>query len=145
LFRIYIKAVVINIFMLTLISFIASCAYVPSSKKSTVAASSKPKAERSAKKVLAQPKFRISKKTASAYNEALKHMRDKNYDTAIVEMQKVAEMDKRISGPWVNIGMAQKELGNAVEAKESFYKAISINAKNPYALNQLGIMNRTPI
>ena len=98
--------------------------------------------DKSTGKILAQPKFRISKKTASAYNTALKHMRAKNYDTAILEMQRVAKMDKRVSGPWVNIGMAYKELGDIPKAKSAFQKALSINAKNPYALNQLAIMQR---
>jgi len=93
-------------------------------------------------KILAQPDFRISAKTADAYNQALSHMRSKNYDTAIVEMQKVALMDERISGPWVNIGMAYKNLGNVDKARTALNKALKINPNNPYALNQLAIMNR---
>ncbi len=69
-------------------------------------------------------------------------MSTKNYDTAILEMQKVAEMDQRISGPWVNIGMAYKELDDMPKAKAAFQKALIINAKNPYALNQLAILQR---
>lgn len=140
--RIYIKTVFASFLVIILTALLVSCAYVPSSKKSTVTSTEKEKSEKTASKILVQPKFRISKKTASAYNAALKHMRDKNYDTAILEMQKVADMDKRISGPWVNIGMAQKELGDVNKAKEAFNKALSINAKNPYALNQLGIIYR---
>ena len=124
----------------------SSCANLPSLKKPTVASKNVAKSEKSnqksAGKILAQPKFRISKKTATAYNAALKHMRAKNYDTAILEMQKVAKMDQRVSGPWVNIGMAYKELGNTKRARIAFEKAIVINPNNPYALNQLAILNR---
>lgn len=125
---------------------LASCSSISSVKKSSSASKNNEKAEKSdssaAGKILAQPNFRISKKTASAYNAALKHMRAKNYDTAISEMQNVAKMDQRISGPWVNIGVAHKELGDIKKAKFAFEKALTINPKNPFALNQLAILKR---
>lgn len=146
LFKTFIKSVVVNIAVAFTIVMLASCASIPNLKKSTSASKSDVKTEKSAKassgKLLAQPNFRINKKTASAYNEALKHMRAKNYDTAILEMQKVAKMDERISGPWVNIGVAQKELGDMGKAKVAFEKALKINPNNPYALNELAILNR---
>jgi len=129
-----------------LVVMLTSCANIASLKKSTTASKASAKTEKSASKsagkILAQPNFRISKKTAAAYNEALKHMRAKNYDTAILQMQKVAQMDERISGPWVNIGMAHKNLGNVDKARTAFNKALKINPNNPYALNQLAILNR---
>ena len=129
-----------------LVVMLTSCANLPSLKKSTTASKTSAKTEKSASKsagkILAQPNFRISKKTASAYNTALKHMRAKNYDTAILEMQKVAKMDERISGPWVNIGVAHKELDDMAKARAAFEKALKINPNNPYALNQLAILNR---
>lgn len=129
-----------------LIIMLMSCANMPSLKKPTTASKASVKTEKtaskSAGKLLAQPNFRISKKTARAYNEALKHMRSKNYDTAILEMKKVAKMDPRISGPWVNIGVAHKELGDKEKARSAFEKALSIHPKNPYALNQLAILTR---
>ena len=131
--------------MLICIVALGACANMPSLKKPSTAnsaAKTEKTSQKSAGKILAQPNFRISKKTATAYNTALKHMRAKNYDTAILEMHKVAKMDQRVSGPWVNIGMAHKELGAAERAKSAFEKAITINPNNPYALNQLAIMKR---
>ncbi len=128
--------------MVLAITTLSSCANLPSLKKPTSATKSETKNEKSSEKLLAQPKFRVSKKTITAYNEALKHMRAKNYDTAILEMQKVAKMDQRISGPWVNIGVAYKELGDTKRAQLAFEKAIIINPNNPYALNQLAILKR---
>lgn len=146
LFRIFIKFVAISITASMLVVMLTSCANLPSLKKSTTTSKMSAKTEKSASKsagkILAQPNFRISKKTASAYNTALKHMRAKNYDTAILEMQKVAKMDERISGPWVNIGVAHKELGDMAKARTAFEKALKINPNNPYALNQLAILNR---
>ncbi len=146
LFKIFIKTVTVYTTAIVLIALLSNCASVSGFKKPSTNSATNVKTEKSGDKatgkILAQPKFRISKKTASAYNTALKHMRVKNYDTAILEMQRVAKMDNRISGPWVNIGMAYKELGDIPKAKAAFKKALSINAKNPYALNQLAIMQR---
>jgi tetratricopeptide (TPR) repeat protein len=146
LFRIFIKSVLINIILAITVVMLSSCGSIPNLKKTTSASKGSTKTEKSTKDssgtLLAQPKFRINKKTAAAYNEALKHMRAKNYDTAILEMHKVAKMDERISGPWVNIGVAQKELGYMDKAKVAFEKALQINPNNPYALNELAILNR---
>ena len=104
--------------------------------------SSTSKATIKTEKVVEQSTFKVSQKTATAYNAALKHMRSKDYALAIKEMKKVASMDKRISGPWVNIGLAHKELGEVEMARASFKKALTINPKNSYALNHLAIMYR---
>lgn len=146
LFRTFIRFVVVNITVTAFVVVLASCASMSSLKKPTTASKTSAKTEKtaskSAGKILSQPNFRISKKTATAYNAALKHMRAKNYDTAILEMQKVAKMDERISGPWVNIGVAHKELGDTAKARVAFEKALKINPNNPFALNQLAILNR---
>ena len=124
----------ISTFTCLLILFFAGCANMPKLKLPTVTSKTE--------KVVQQPKFKVSEKTATAYNAALKLMRSKNYTTAIIEMKKVAGMDDRISGPWVNIGLAHKELGQKDKAKASFEIALSINPKNSYALNHLAIMYR---
>ena len=128
----------INIFVCFLIVMLNGCANIPKLKIPT----STSKAGAKTEKVYVQREFKVSEKTATAYNAALKHMRTKNYATAIIEMKKVASMDERISGPWVNIGLAHKELGNKESAKASFEKALTINPKNPYALNHLAIIYR---
>ena len=146
LFKIYIKFLLINTLAFSFIVLLSSCSNINGLKKSNSTNNNTVKAERSdsqsAGKILSQPNFKISKKTANAYNLALQKMREKNYDTAILEMQNVAKMDQRISGPWVNIGVAYKELGNIEKAKKAFEKALIINPKNPYALNQLAILKR---
>ncbi len=147
LFRTYIKFALIGFCVALLAAMLASCASMQSLKKPASADKSISKTEKSdgdtaAGKILAQPNFKISKNTASAYDQALQHMRSKNYDNAILEMHNVAKMDERISGPWVNIGVAQKQLGETEEAKIAFEKALTINPENPYALNQLAILKR---
>ena len=146
LFKISINYIFVSFLVVLLAITVSSCAYVPKPKNSTVSAKTEKSNSESNREstgvILQQPKFRISKKTATAYNDALKHMRAKNYDTAILEMHKVAKMDDRISGPWVNIGVAYKELGNLKKAKSAFEKALSVNPKNPFALNELAILNR---
>ncbi|MEM7401315.1 MAG: tetratricopeptide repeat protein [Pseudomonadota bacterium] len=146
MFKISIKNTLFVFTIFLIAMMISSCAYVPKMKKPAATIKTEKSTSGSSGKtagvILEQPKFRISKKTAAAYNTALKHMRAKNYDTAILEMHKVAKMDERISGPWVNIGVAYKELGNVEKAKSAFQKALSINPKNPFALNELAILNR---
>lgn len=146
LFRISIKNIFALFTIFLFVMMVSSCAYVPKAKKSITTTKTEKTTSGSNNKstgvILEQPKFRISKKTATAYNAALKHMRAKNYDTAILEMHKVAKMDERISGPWVNIGVAHKELGNIDKAKAAFQKALSVNPKNPFALNELAILKR---
>ena len=56
-------------------------------------------------------------------------MQAKNYDTAILEMHKVAKMDQRISGPWVNMGVAYKELGDTKNAKACIRKSNHYQSK----------------
>ncbi len=92
--------------------------------------------------VVNKPNFEVNEETVAAYENALSHMKSRNYAEAIFEMQKVASMDERISGPWVNIGVAQKQLGDLRQAEIAYEKAISINPKNHFALNNLAILNR---
>ena len=133
-----------------MVAVLASCANMPSLKKPTLgsksAAKTTAKTEKSsggvASEFVAKPGFEVDAKTAAAYNAALGQMRNKQYDVAIVEMQKVAAMDDRISGPWVNIGVAYKALGESDKAVASLQKALKINSKNPFALNQLAILMR---
>ena len=142
MYKTSIKFLVVLGVVVLAITALSSCASLSSPKKPKSAVKIETTNEKSTERLLAQPKFRISKKTITAYNEALKHMRAKNYDTAIIEMQKVAKMDQRISGPWVNIGVAYQELGDSKRALLAFEKAITINPNNPYALNQLAILKR---
>ena len=122
-------------FIFVFVLIFCGCANLPISYKSS-------KSNDKSEVIVEQPRFKVSQKTASAYNAALKHMRTKNYAIAIAEMEKVARMDKRISGPWVNIGLAHKELGDMKKARLSFEKALAINPKNPYALNYMAILHR---
>ena len=128
----------ISVVVCIIIVVLSACSGVPKLKMPKSASNSSSKSE----VVVKQHKFKVSEKTNAAYNLALKQMYTKNYEQAIIEMKRVASMDKRISGPWVNIGLAYKELGNAKQAKASFEKALSINPQNSYALNHLAIMKR---
>ncbi len=125
---------------------ISACGNIPKLKKPIASAKAEKSSVNTGKKsagvILEQPNFKISAKTAAAYNAALEQMRSRNYEDAISAMLKVAQMDERVSGPWVNIGVAHKELGNAEKAKKALTKALEINPKNPYALNELAILSR---
>gem|GEM_PF-957949 len=150
MFRISIKNILVVVIATSLIVVLSSCANLPALKKPTIASKSSAKtaektektASRIASPFVAKPDFEVDEKTIAAYNAALGEMRDKNYEQAITAMKQVAAMDDRISGPWVNIGMAYKAMGDANNAKTALLQAVKINANNPFALNQLAIMKR---
>ncbi len=129
-----------NLVIAILVICICGCANVSNvqQKASTVSASTSTSSSQS----YVEPTFVIEAATLTAYESALELMRARKYENAIVEMKNVAVMDERIAGPWINIGLAYKELGDMQNAQFSFEKAISINSKNPYAYNYLAIMSR---
>jgi len=125
-----------------LICVLSSCANVPSTQRKAPSAPAPSAAFNSSSQSYVEPTFVIEAETIVAYENALELMRAKDYQNAIVEMKSVAVMDERISGPWINIGLAYKELGDIQNAQFSFEKALTINSSNPYAYNYLAIMSR---
>ena len=47
-----------------------------------------------------------------------------------------------VSGPWINIAIAHRMLGEAKQAEAAIQKALERNPDNPFALNQAGIIMR---
>lgn len=86
--------------------------------------------------------FKVSAAVQKDYANALEYMRAEQYSEAIQILKKVAQKDSRLSGPWVNIGIAYRTLGELDKADEAIETAIKINPKNPYAYNQAGIIRR---
>ena len=137
LYRIYINSIIA-----LLVVCLCSCANVPSTQQKPSTSSAPSSASTRTAQSYVEPTFAIEAATLAAYESALELMRTKDYAKAITEMKNVAVMDERISGPWINIGLAYKELGDMQNAKFSFEKALNINSKNPYAYNYLAIMSR---
>ena len=87
-------------------------------------------------------KFKVNAAVQNDYDAALEYMRAQQYPEAIQLLKKVAQKDSRLSGPWVNMAIAHRTLGNLDKAAEAIQKAIDINPNNPYAYNQAGIIKR---
>ena len=113
-----------------------ACSGVPVSKP-------EPATEKTAKTAVpVAGKFKVSASVQKDYDTALEYMRAQRYPEAINLLKKVAQKDSRLSGPWVNMGIAYRTLGELDKADEAIKKAIQINPKNPYAYNQGGIIKR---
>ncbi len=76
------------------------------------------------------------------FNEALLLLKSKNYDAAIVLLEKVILKESRVSAPYTNLGMAYNEQGNVKKAEEYFLEALGVELTNPVANNQLGLLYR---
>jgi len=87
-------------------------------------------------------KFKVSASVQYEYDIALETMGAQLYVPAIELFKKVAQRDSRLSGPWVNIGIAYRILDELDKADEAINTAIKINPKNAYAYNQAGIIMR---
>lgn len=119
-----------------LLIWLSACAGVPSTatKSESNQASKTP--------VPVAGNFKVSAAVQKDYENALEYMRAEQYPEAIQILKKVAQKDSRLSGPWVNIGIAYRTLGELDKANEAIKTAIKINPKNPYAYNQAGIIKR---
>jgi tetratricopeptide (TPR) repeat protein len=62
----------------------------------------------------------------------------KNFDEAIEYFQAAVRKDKKNSGLYNKLGLAQLRAGHLQEARFSFQRAIKQNSKSPEALNNLG-------
>ena len=86
--------------------------------------------------------FKVSSSTQKQYEIALEYMQAEDYRQAIQLMHKIATKEPRISGPWVNIAIAHRKLGEMDEAEKAIKQALKTKPDNPYALNQAGIILR---
>ena len=119
-----------------LIIWLSGCAGVPNTKSNIATKSA------SEPKVNVSKNFKVSAAVQKDYEHALEYMRVEQYPEAIQLFKKVAQKDSRLSGPWVNIGIAHRTLGELDKANEAIEMALKINAKNAVAYNQAGIIKR---
>jgi tetratricopeptide (TPR) repeat protein len=84
----------------------------------------------------------ISEETRAAYQEALALMQEDAYEEAIEALRGVSKRNDTLAGPYVNIGIAYRELGETDKAREAFDAAIERDPANGAAYNQLGLLHR---
>jgi len=74
------------------------------------------------------------------YKEALYALRDNKLDSAEILLNDIIEKHPSLAGPRANLGLIYHQKGKTAQAKQSLEKTITLNPKNPYAYNILGII-----
>lgn len=89
-----------------------------------------------------EKKVEVDAATRAAYERGVELMRDEDYEEAIAVFRNVIERNDALAGPYVNIGIAQRALGEAKKAQEALTAAIDRDPANGAAYNQLGLLHR---
>mgnify|MGYP001823293832 CR=1 FL=1 len=69
-------------------------------------------------------------------------MADGDWHAAAGELEAITAARPKLSGPWINLGIARTMLGDSVAAEAAFKQAIDADAGNAEAHNQLGMLYR---
>lgn len=88
------------------------------------------------------PPEQVSEATRSAYEDALALMRSEDHEAAIEAMREVSERNDRLAGPYVNVAIAWRKLGEPEKARAALAAAIERDPANGAAHNQLGLLHR---
>jgi len=76
------------------------------------------------------------------FNAALSHLKQEEYDDAILLLEKVIAVEYRVPAPFINLGMAYSKKGDEVSAEKHLLNAVKLDLTNPVANNQLGLLYR---
>ncbi|NJN52200.1 MAG: tetratricopeptide repeat protein [Gammaproteobacteria bacterium] len=90
----------------------------------------------------AGPVVEVDRKSAALFDAALAAIADGKLRDAEVLLNELTVREPALSGPWVNLGLVQNELGNAAGAEASFKSAVTANPSNCVALTELGLLAR---
>lgn len=77
-----------------------------------------------------------------AYASALELMKKSDYDKAVAQLEQVVRGDDRRAGPYINLGIAYRQLGKLEEAKQALRVASERESGSGIAFNELGIVYR---
>ena len=78
----------------------------------------------------------------SAYQSALKLMKDGKYEEAATRLEELARTDSERAGPYINLGIAYRKLDKLEEAKQALLIATERRDGNAIAWNELGLVYR---
>lgn len=84
----------------------------------------------------------VSSAVEDDFHAALKFLKESSYDEAVSLLEKVIEQEKRLSAPYVNLGMAYSRLGDVEKSESILQKAIEIEPSHPSANNELALIFR---
>lgn len=77
-----------------------------------------------------------------SFYDAVAAMQQKNWDHAEVTLKLLAEKNPKLSGVYLNLGIVYRNKGDNEKAASEFNRAITANAKNVDAYNQLAVLKR---
>jgi len=89
-----------------------------------------------------QESVAITEATRAAWEQALDLMREERYEVAIEAFRNVTERNDTLAGPYVNMGIAWRKLGEPERAMEALEAAIERDPANGAAYNQYGLIHR---
>ena len=76
------------------------------------------------------------------YHQAIEAMKAGQWKSAIAGLEAITRENDRLSGPYLNLGIAYAHTGDRVKAIAALQASIERNSYNPIAYNQLGILYR---
>ncbi|MFV1997961.1 MAG: tetratricopeptide repeat protein [Acidiferrobacterales bacterium] len=76
------------------------------------------------------------------YEAALELMKKKKYTSAIVLLETIVRDDTKRVGPFINLGIAYKELGKFDDSKRALITATQVDRSSAIAFNELGLVYR---
>jgi tetratricopeptide (TPR) repeat protein len=76
------------------------------------------------------------------YHQAIEAMKAGQWDVAITRLDSLTRENNRLSGPYLNLGIAYAHTGDKEKAIAALQASIERNPVNPIAYNQLGILYR---
>ncbi len=126
--------------IISLVMFIgiAACGSVPTKDMTKNQESLKDVSEQ----IVVKQDYKISASIEQQFSYGIEAMVQEDYLQAINIFKQVADKEPRASGPWVNIAIAYRKLDQVDNADEAIEKAVKLNPKNPYALNQSALIKR---
>lgn len=77
-----------------------------------------------------------------SFYDAVAAMQQKKWDVAEAALLPLAEKNPKLSGVYVNLGIVYRNKGDNEKAAAAFNNAITANAKNVDAYNQLAVLKR---
>lgn len=78
----------------------------------------------------------------SQFNNARNAMRNQDWKTAEFLLQQLTAQYPKLSGPFLNLGLAYKQRDNYSGAEDAFKQAIAVNSLNLAAYNELALLLR---
>jgi Flp pilus assembly protein TadD len=76
------------------------------------------------------------------HQQAVTLMQQDKWQEAVQSYEIITAQQDKLSGPWLNLGIAYIKTGNSKSAETALKKSLDINPENIEAYNQLGILYR---